>query len=118
MEPERAQRRAIARALANGGATTVTRLRYGLYAVASASRPGTAHRVSVDVQGRYACSCPAGLSGRPCWHAGAVFIARLEHDSGVRVVAGTSGPAPPPPRAPGVATRGARRVDADLRGAA
>jgi hypothetical protein len=49
MEPERAQRRAIARALANGGATTVTRLRYGLYAVASASRPGTAHRVRLGL---------------------------------------------------------------------
>jgi hypothetical protein len=79
------QKRAIARALANGGSGCVTRLRSGLYQVESASRPGTAHRVSVDGAGVYRCSCEAGLVGRPCWHAGAVYVAKVEH-SGARVV--------------------------------
>ena len=86
MAPDALRRRALQRALANGGARCVTRLRFGLYAVESASRPGAVHRVSVDGGGRYACSCPAGLSGRPCWHAGAVFIAKTEAGGG-RVVA-------------------------------
>jgi hypothetical protein len=84
------QRRAIRRALANGGASTVTRLRYGLYTVESATRPGLTHRVSVE-GGVYRCSCEAGLAGRPCWHAGAVLVAETEHASGCRV----TGPAAP-----------------------
>jgi hypothetical protein len=97
--PDELRRRALQRALANGGARCVTRLRFGLYAVESASRPGTVHRVSVDEGGRYACSCPARLSGRPCWHAGAVFIAKVEAGGG-RVTA---------PAAPGAGEPGADR---------
>ena len=92
--PTELQRRAIARALAQGGASAVTRVRYGLYRVASSSRPGAAHTVSVDEQGRWRCSCPAGLSGRVCWHTAAVYVAKVEHGGG-RV---TSPARPRPPR--------------------
>lgn len=89
MAPDERRRRALARALANGGATCVTRLRFGLYAVESVSRPGTAHRVTVDEQGQYHCACEAGLAGRPCWHAGAVYIAKVEA-GGARVTGPTA----------------------------
>jgi hypothetical protein len=79
------ERSAISRALARGGAAAVERVRYGLYRVASNSRPGTVHTVSVDQQGRYRCDCEAGLAGRACWHGAAVFIAKVEHSSGARV---------------------------------
>lgn len=85
MTTEELRQRAISRALANGGASAVTRLRYGLYQVESASRPGAWHRVSVDEHGHYHCACEAGLARKPCWHAGAVFIAKVERDGGVRV---------------------------------
>jgi hypothetical protein len=84
MDVRTAQQRAVARALANGGAAAVTRLRFGLYEVASVSRPGTRHRVSVGADDAYRCSCEAGLAGRPCWHAAAVYVAKAEHQ-GVRV---------------------------------
>jgi SWIM zinc finger len=73
------RRRAIARALAHGGAAAVRRVRFGRYEVASASRPGTVHTVAVDARGAYRCSCPAGISGRACWHAAAVYVAKVEH---------------------------------------
>jgi SWIM zinc finger len=80
MSIEQQRRNAISRALAHGGAAAVTRVRFGLYRVASASRPGAAHTVSVDARGAYRCSCEAGLAGRPaCWHRAAVFVAKLEH---------------------------------------
>lgn len=79
------ERRAIARALAMGGAAAVTRRRYGLYRVASNTRPGLSHTVSVDARGQYWCTCEAGLAGRPCWHAGAVYVAKVEA-GGARVV--------------------------------
>jgi hypothetical protein len=72
---------AISRALARGGAAAVARVRYGLYRVASSSRPGLVHTVSVDAAGRYRCDCEAGVAGRVCWHAAAVFIAKVEHAS-------------------------------------
>jgi hypothetical protein len=94
MDARTAQQRAISRALANGGASCVRRLRYGLYEVESASRPGAVHRVSVDDAGTYHCSCEAGLAGRPvCWHRASVYVAKVEHASGGRVTA----PAPPAP---------------------
>lgn len=92
-----AQGRAISRALAHGGASCVRRVRCGLYKVQSATRPGMVHTVSVDAGGAYHCSCEAALAGCPaCWHRASVYIARLEHNSGVRV----TGPAT---RAPGEA---------------
>lgn len=85
-----AQRNAIRRALAHGGAAVVSRVRFGRYRVASASRPGSMHSVSVDEHGTYRCSCEAGKAGRPCWHAAAVYIAKVERASKGRV----TGPAP------------------------
>ena len=79
------ERNAISRALARGGAAAVARVRYGRYRVASASRPGVAHTVSVDDHGRYRCDCEAGVNERACWHAAAVFIAKVEHAGGARV---------------------------------
>jgi hypothetical protein len=81
------ERSAISRALARGGAAAVARVRFGLYRVASSSRPGTVHTVSVDAAGRYRCDCEAGVAGRACWHAAAVFVAKVEHASqgGARV---------------------------------
>src|ERR671910_759802 len=73
------ERSAISRALARGGAAAVERVRYGLYRVGSASRPGTVRTVSVDAAGRYRCDCEAGIAGRACWHAAAVFVAKVEH---------------------------------------
>lgn len=78
------RRRAIQRALAMGGAATVRRVRFGLYKVESATRPGTVHTVSV-VGGNWFCTCEARL--RPaCWHRAAVLVAKTEAGGG-RVVA-------------------------------
>ncbi len=86
----RAINRALARAVANGGAAAVRRIRCGHYKVQSATRPGLTHTVSVDAGGTYHCSCEAGLAGRICWHTASVYVAKVEHASGGRVV----GPAP------------------------
>jgi hypothetical protein len=93
------ERNAISRALARGGAAAVERVRYGRYRVASASRPGTAHTVSVDDHGRYRCDCEAGVVERVCWHAAAVFIAKVERASGGRVTGPGRRPAALPGRA-------------------
>jgi hypothetical protein len=81
------EQKAISKALALGGAAVVRRLRYGVYAVASASRPGVVHTVTVDAGGRYACDCEAGGRERVCWHQAAVYVAKVEHASGARVTA-------------------------------
>jgi hypothetical protein len=98
------ERSAISRALARGGAAAVERVRYGLYRVGSASRPGTVHTVSVDAAGRYRCDCEAGVAGRVCWHAAAVFVAKVEHASqgGARV----TGPGRRPTTMPSAPVRG------------
>jgi hypothetical protein len=88
--------RAITKALLLGGAAAVRRLRYGVYVVASASRPGVAHTVTVDA-GAYRCDCEAGRHERACWHAAAVYVAKVEHASGGRV----TGPARRPAGAAG-----------------
>jgi SWIM zinc finger len=94
MAPDDLRRRAISRALANGGAAAIRRVRFGLYEVASASRPGTAHTVTVDDQGRYRCSCEAGIAGQPaCWHRAAVYVAKVEH--AMRGKGRVTGPAAP-----------------------
>ena len=49
------ERSAISRALARGGAAAVARVRYGLYRVASSSRPGLVHTVRVDASGSHRC---------------------------------------------------------------
>lgn len=76
--------RAITKALLLGGAAAVRRLRYGVYGVASASRPGVAHLVTVET-GAYRCDCEAGRHERACWHRAAVYVAKIEHASGSRV---------------------------------
>jgi hypothetical protein len=76
-----AARNAISRALARGGAAAVERVRYGLYRVASSSRPGRFHTVSVE-GATYRCDCEAGLVGRPCWHTGAVYVAKVQAGGG------------------------------------
>ena len=43
---------------------------FGGFFVASATRPGTVHRVDH----LHGCSCEAGSKGRPCWHAALVEI--------------------------------------------
>jgi hypothetical protein len=94
------ERSAISRALARGGAAAVARVRYGLYRVASASRPGTVHTVSVDARGRHRCDCEAGVAGKACWHAAAVLVAKVEHASqgGARVTGPGRRPAALPDR--------------------
>jgi SWIM zinc finger len=95
MAPQELHRRAIARALAQGGAAAVRRVRYGLYRVESATRAGMQHTVSVDARGVYRCSCECGLAGRPCWHQAAVLIAKVEHASKGRVTGPSATPGAP-----------------------
>lgn len=80
------RRRAINKALAMGGAAAVTRVRYGTYQVASRTREQMRHTVSVTPDGTYHCTCEAGLQERACWHAAAVYVAKVEAGGG-RVVA-------------------------------
>lgn len=87
-------RNAISRALARGGAAAVTRVRCGRYRVASSSRPGRFHTVTVDAGGRYRCDCEAGRVERVCWHQAATYIAKLERGAGVRVVGPAAGVSP------------------------
>ena len=79
-----AERNAITRALARGGARAVTRVRDGVYAVRSASRSGVAHTVTVAA-GAYRCTCEAGQHEQVCWHQAAVFVAKVEGAGGARV---------------------------------
>jgi hypothetical protein len=83
-----AERNAITRALACGGARAVTRVREGVYAVRSASRSGVAH--TVVAAGAYRCSCEAGQHERVCWHQAAVFVAKVEGAGGARVTGATA----------------------------
>jgi SWIM zinc finger len=97
------ERNAITKALLLGGSAVVRRVRYGVYAVASASRPGVAHTVTIEA-GAYRCDCEAGRHGKPCWHAAAVYVAKVEHASGGRV----TGPAALASAATGPGFRGDR----------
>jgi hypothetical protein len=83
MGPEQAQRRAITRALARRrGAAVVERVWYGVYRVASNSRPGAWHTVSVDPDGRYRCDCEAAVARRACWHQALIFVLKTEAGGG------------------------------------
>jgi hypothetical protein len=86
------ERKALSRALARGGAASVARVRYGRYRVASHSRAGRFHTVTVDRWGAYRCDCEAGLAGRVCWAMAAVFIAKVEHGGGRVVVPARAAP--------------------------
>jgi hypothetical protein len=96
------QRRAVARALARRAAATVVRVRYGLYRVASHSRGGCFHTVTVDGRGRYRCDCEAGLAQKVCWAQAAVYIAKVEHASigRARVIGAPPGRAAEAPELP------------------
>ena len=82
--------------------------------MASASRPGVAHTVTV-AGGAYRCDCEAGRHGRVCWHAAAVHVAKVEHASGGRVTGAarpTSGDPGPGAAAAAFAPRQPRRLPA------
>ena len=88
------QAAAIQRAIKLDGAAKVQRVEYGVYLVPSATREGMTHVVTGKrIDGAdLACDCEAGSLGKPCWHAAAVMIAKMEHASRARVL----GPAPVP----------------------
>ena len=52
------------------GASVVPAAGGAYYLVASASRASVVHRVDRDGQ----CTCEAGLTGKPCWHAAAAYL--------------------------------------------
>src|SRR5437016_302328 len=66
---------AVDRARAVGGGRKAQDLGGGRYLVVG--RRGDEYRVCVDPRGDYACTCPAGQQGNPCWHQAAVWIKRL-----------------------------------------
>src|SRR5215204_6878739 len=79
-----AERRAVAKALGLGLPARVERVRFGEYRVPSTSRAGRVYRVTVDGAGAYTCECAS--AHRPaCVHRAALFVRRLEANSGVRV---------------------------------
>jgi hypothetical protein len=104
------ERSAIGRALARGGAAAVGRVRYGRYRVASHSRAGRFHTVTVDRRGAYRCDCEAGLAGRVCWAMAAVFIAKVEHGGGRVVVPARAAPGEAAPGTVVPLRRGAPRA--------
>jgi hypothetical protein len=66
---------AVDRARALGGARKARDLGNGRYLVTG--RRGDEYRVAVDLHGDYACTCPAGQQGNPCWHQAAAWLKRL-----------------------------------------
>ena len=93
MEADERERRAIARALARGGARRVEPGVYpDTYRVLSGTREGRWFNVSVE-GGTYRCDCEAGLGHAPCAHAAAVYVARLEAE-GIKVTGPAGGPRP------------------------
>lgn len=86
MSPAERRQRALRKAFALGLQSDVARVRLGLYTVPSTTRPGTRHHVTVSSQGRYHCSCEAGVAGKPCIHAAAVYLRKLEANSRASVV--------------------------------
>jgi hypothetical protein len=91
--PPEWERRALARAFSYGLQAEVRPApSHGgrTYYVPSLSEPGLLHTVALTHRrGRehLACSCPAGALGRPCAHAAAVWLYRLEAASGGQVLA-------------------------------
>ncbi len=77
------QGKAVAKANRLSGAARVIRVRHGLYRVPSATQPDVVYTVTGD--GRfvidYACTCPAGRSGIPCWHAAAVRLRKTQEEA-------------------------------------
>lgn len=63
----RAQRDAYTRALYHHLRGVTAEAVEGAWMLASATRPGVVHRVTV-ADGIHLCSCEAGTNGRACWH--------------------------------------------------
>ena len=77
------EQRAISKAMALDLAAQVTRIRCGLYRVASTSEAGVTWTVAVE-NGTYACTCKA--ANKPaCVHRAAVYLAKLQA-TGAKVV--------------------------------
>jgi len=94
LDPRQAE--AIRKAVNANDASTVQRVEYGTYLVPSATREGITHVVTgtrADGHG-YECDCEAGSFGKPCRHAAAVMIAKMERAAGVRVIGPASVAAP------------------------
>ena len=68
--PTAAARRAIDKALWNLGTGVEIRSTSGGFLIASGTRANVIYRISTTD----GCSCPAGASGRGCWHAAALAI--------------------------------------------
>jgi len=49
----------------------ITRVGSGFYSVASRTEANVSYAVLLHDMGTSACTCPAGLHGRPCWHVSA-----------------------------------------------
>lgn len=84
MAPAESERGAIRRALELGLASQVRRIVRGVYQVPSTSEPDVRWTVTV-VDGVYDCTCRAAYHPA-CVHRAAVYLARLERNSRVRVV--------------------------------
>ena len=74
------ERNALSRAVHSNGPAQVRRLSYGKYAVPSASEPGVVYIVTGTAMdgSDHRCTCVAGQHGRPCWHAAAVRLRRVQ----------------------------------------
>lgn len=72
-------KRAIVRARELQGWRHVTALGNGRHEVLG--RRGDAYTVTVDADGEYACTCPAGRAGTPCWHQASVWIVAVQRSA-------------------------------------
>jgi len=77
------EQRALSKAMALDLAAQVTRIRCGLYRVASTSEAGVTWTVAVE-NGTYACTCRASNKAA-CVHRAAVYLAKVQA-TGARVV--------------------------------
>lgn len=64
--------RAIKRANELGGVKAATDLGDGRYRVIG--RRGDRYTATVDADGEWSCTCPAGANDLPCWHQGAAWL--------------------------------------------
>lgn len=65
-------KRAVRKAHELGGHRNVIELGGGTHRVVG--RQLAPYTVTVDADGEYACNCPAGAHGLPCWHAASVWL--------------------------------------------
>lgn len=69
----------------------------GCFTVASATRPGKRHGVTVHRNGLMTCGCESGRRGRACWHRPAVvdFLLDLTGATEIRGLLAPSAPTAP-----------------------